>query len=125
MTDFPQSMIDEYNRKGIAGRLASGLPSPEDLRRLQQEQIDRVAALLRRLPIADVHALGNAIEHHYAGSTNLRAALMKERGEKVRVAEWYMDTEHRCQHKRYAEGNSQRAKHGEIGDASWLEAWIA
>jgi hypothetical protein len=91
---------------------------------LQKQEVERVAALLYRLPIAEVATLGDAIEHQ--PRTSLREALMRERGEVVRVAEWYVDAEQRCQLKRYEVGNTQRAKIGNIGDApTWIEAWIA
>ncbi len=99
--------------------IAAALPQ------IQKQEIERLLPLLHRLPIAEVSCLADAIEKHWTLGVSLREALMKVRGEKVRVAEWHVDAEHRCQHRRYAEGNHNRAKHGEIGDAPWLEAWIA
>lgn len=104
---------------GDALRIAAALPE------LQKEQVERATRLLYRLPIAEVANLCDAIEKHYSLGVSLRSALMKVRGEKVRVAEWYVDAEGRCQHRRYAVGNTERAKVGEIGDESWLESWIA
>lgn len=104
---------------GEALQIAAALPQ------IQKEQVERASRLLYRLPIAEVAMLADAIEKHYALGVSLRAALMKVRGEKVRVAEWQVDAEGRCQHKRYAVGSTDRANHGEIGDETWLEAWIA
>jgi hypothetical protein len=49
---------------------------------------------------------------------------MRVSGKVVRVAVWEM-RENRCEHKQYAVGNVHRAKIGEIGEESWVEAWIA
>jgi hypothetical protein len=100
-----------------AMQLAAALPE------LQRQELERLAPLLKRLPIADVSLLADAIEQK--GTRSLRESLMAVRGEVVRVAEWHVDDENRCQHLRYGVGNVKQARHGEIGDATWLEAWIA
>ncbi|HLY24364.1 MAG TPA: hypothetical protein VKT83_18005 [bacterium] len=102
-----------------AMQIAAALPQ------IQAQELARLDPLLRRLTISDVSLLADAIEKHYRLSVSLRAAIMQAKGEKVRVAEWHVDADRRCQHKRYAVGNTGRAKHGEIGDETWLEAWIA
>lgn len=105
-----------------AMKIAAALPE------LQRQEIDKLVPLLTRLPIADVMTLREAIEQK--GTRSLRESLMAVKGEKVRVAEWHIvhDPEvhnDRCEHKRYEVGNFNRVTHGEIGDATWLEAWIA
>ena len=102
-----------------AMQIAAALPQ------IHHQELERVTPLLRRLTISDLSLLGGAISQHYSLGTSLREALMQANGEKVRVAEWYVDREQRCQHRRYAEGNANRAKHGQIGDETWLEGWIA
>jgi hypothetical protein len=105
-------------------RVAAMLPE------LQRQQLERVAPLLARLPIAELAQLGDAIERRSTPgdpcqTRSLRECLMIVRDEHVRVAEWHV-LENRCEHKRYSVGNYNRAKHGEIGDApTWLEAWIS
>lgn len=100
-----------------AFQIASALPE------LRRQQLERLSLLLKRLPTAELANLADAIEKH--PGYPLYERLMKVLGKKVRVAEWYVDSEGRCQHRRYAEGNAQRAKYGGVGDYSWLEAWIA
>lgn len=100
-----------------AFEIAAALP------KLQEEQLQRLIPLLKRRPIADLCELAEAFERYPQDS--IREGVMKVRGEKVRVAEWYIDAEHRCQHKQYAEGNVRRAKIGQIGDPTWIEGWIA
>jgi hypothetical protein len=102
-----------------AMQIAAALPQ------IQAQELARLEPLLRRLTISDVSLLADAIQNHYSLGTSLQEALMRQKGEKVRVTEWHVDAEHRCQHKRYAEGNPNRARHGQIGDEAWLEAWIA
>jgi hypothetical protein len=107
-------------------------PSPDELRTLQHDAVERATKLLYRLPISDVMHLADAIEKHYghagtfqSATGTLAVALMHELGVKVRVAEWHVDAQGCCQHTRYAIGSTTRARCGEIGDESWLEAWIA
>lgn len=99
-----------------AMQVAAALPG------LQRQEVAKLEPLLWRLPIADVMALREAIERK--GTRSLRESLMAVRGESVRVAEWHV-VDGRCEHKRYEVGNYNRARHDEIGDATWLEAWIA
>ena len=99
-----------------AMQVAAALPE------LQRQEVATLEPLLWRLPISDVIALREAIEQR--GTRSLRESLMAVRGESVRVAEWHV-IDGRCEHKRYDVGNHSRARHGEIGDPTWLEAWIA
>lgn len=109
-------------------RVAAALPE------LQRQEVGRASALLYRLPIAEVSQLADAIEQRAAAggaaSGNLREWLMRVRGEVVRVAEWEV-RDNRCEHRQYAAGErdtrrgTNRAGIGEIGDATWIEAWIA
>lgn len=110
------------------GELAQAMQIAAALPQLQRDAIERLTPLLSRLPISDVMALADAIEQK--GTRSLRASLMAVKGERVRVAEWHVvhDAEvhaDRCEHRRYSVGGQDRAQHGEIGDATWLEAWIA
>ena len=110
-----------------------GLPSPEQMKQLQDDAIERAIAGLRKLPISDVLDLAETLEtgdwrrtpSFQSPRCNLAAMLLQHSGMKVRVAEWHVDNEGRCQHKRYTVGSTTRARHGEIGDDTWLEAWIA
>jgi hypothetical protein len=63
----------------------------------------------------------------------LLEATMKASGKAIRVAEWYIDSQGRCQHKSYAKGNTRKAHirdmdhiytRGDLND-TWIEAWIA
>jgi len=95
--------------------LAAALPE------IQKQQLDKLLPLLKRIPISQLSDAITAIEQHHELTAD---SLLKTSGKKVRVAVWH-EVEHRCQHKQYSVGNTQRAKIGEIGDPEWIEAWIA
>ena len=97
-------------------QLAEALPN------LQSEAIENLVPILNGLPIADLHDLAKAIKNR--GALTLRESLMKVRDEHIRVAEWHV-IDGRCEHKRYSVGSIRKARHGNIGDETWLEAWIA
>jgi hypothetical protein len=101
------------------------------LPQLKQDAMKRVESVLSRLTISDLHLLADSIEQEYprAGSFQsstgtLAVAIMRKLGVKVRVAEWHV-VEGRCEHKQYEVGSTTRAKIGQIGDKTWIEAWIA
>lgn len=106
-------------------------PTQEQIRTIQQEEIDRVIVALKKVPISVVTLLADSLENHYATSGSfqsatgtLAVAIMKQLGVKVRVAEWYIDSDGRCQYKRNAIGSQVRAKVGNMEDETWIEAWI-
>jgi hypothetical protein len=107
-------------------------PTQDQLRAIQADYIARIDARLVRLTLSDLALLAETLEeynlnsapHFQSANGYLPAAIMQKMGVKVRVAEWHV-VDGRCQHKRYAVGQTTRAKCGEIGDETWLEAWIA
>lgn len=99
--------------------------------KLHAKAVERASAAICRLPVNDLHVLADAIENYYAtaptfqsGTGALAVAIMKELGAHVRVAEWHV-VDGRCEHKQYNVGSTTRAKIGEVGDSTWIEAWIA
>lgn len=109
-----------------------------DLRALQTHQahaLQRLDGLLRRLPVNDLTLLADSLEYQIkqagtfqSGTGTLAVAIMRQLGVKVRVAEWILDKDCHCQHKRYVVGDTVRARIGEIGHKigdTWIEAWIA
>lgn len=99
--------------------------------KLKTEAKERVVKALDRLTISDLHLLADSIEQEYANAPSfqsangqLAAAIMKKMDVKVRVAEWH-EVDGRCEHKQYAIGKTTRARIGNIGDPTWIEAWIA
>lgn len=108
-----------------AMELAAALP------RLKREAMARATEAIARLTISDLHLLADAVEQEYAQSGSfqsangaLAVAIMRKLGVKVRVAEWHV-VDGRCQHKQYNVGTTTRARIGNIGDQTWIEAWIA
>jgi len=95
--------------------LAAALPQ------LQQQLLDELIPLLRRIPLAHLSDAIQAIKEHHGLNYE---SLMRVKEAKVRVAVWEM-RDNRCEHKQYQVGNVQRAKIGEIGEPEWIEAWIA
>lgn len=95
--------------------IAAALPE------IQRQQLERLMPLLKRIPISQLSDAIDAIEQHHGLTFD---SLMRVHGKKVRVAVWH-EVDHRCQHKQYAIGNRNRARIGNIGDAEWIEAWIA
>ena len=98
---------------------------------IHKRELVRATASLNRLTVNDLSLLADALETHYAkagafqsATGTLAVAIMKALNVKVRVAEWEV-VDGRCEHKRYTIGSTTRARHGEIGDETWLEAWIA
>lgn len=84
-----------------------------------------------KVTIADLGVIANVCESGYRSypstqspNAGLSAAFLRAQGVQVRVAEWHI-VNNRCEHKRYALGNNSRARFGEIGEETWLEAWIA
>lgn len=96
--------------------LAAALPA------IQQQELDRLIPLLKRIPISQLSAAADAIEQHRELSVD---SLMRVGRKKVRVAVWEI-REGRCEHKSYSVGNTMKARIGEIGAAEgWVEGWIA
>lgn len=107
-------------------------PTQEQLKNLQQEEIDRVVNALKKVSISDISLLADSLENHYAtagsfqsATGSLAVAIMKELKVRVRIAEWYIDADGTCQYKRNAIGSQVRAKVGNMEDDTWIEAWIA
>lgn len=94
--------------------IAAALPQ------IQQQQLDRLIPLLKRIPISQLADAISAIEQYRELTFD---SLMRVQGKKVRVAVWH-EVNHRCEHKQYAVGNTVRAQIGEIGDSEWIGAWI-
>lgn len=104
-----------------AMRVGAALP------KLHAKELAALVEVLGKLTISDMVTLRLVLtepEHGYRRGMSLRQSIMHERGEMVRVAEWHV-IDDRCEHKRYSVGNVHKARHGEIGDQTWLEAWIA
>jgi hypothetical protein len=116
--------------------LSQALAIGAALPKLHAEAVEKVTPLLGVLTISELTQLTEALELRKSQGIiagNLRELLMEVRNESIRVAEWHMvpDPENHnetCEHKRYKVGkNGGRGttRHGEIGDPTWLEAWIA
>jgi len=101
--------------------LREALAMAAALPQIQRQQLDRLLPLLKRIPISQLADAADAIEKH-GGLTY--ESLMRVQGKKVRVAIWEM-RDNRCEHKQYAVGNVHNARIGKIGDAEWVEGWIA
>jgi hypothetical protein len=95
--------------------LAAALPE------IQRQQLQRLIPLLKRIPISQLADAADAIEQYRDLTFD---SLMRVHSKKVRVAVWH-EVDNRCQHKHYAIGNTSRERIGNIGDAEWIEAWIA
>ena len=99
---------------------------------IHAQELAKATEAIKHLPASDLATITKACATLYPrGTDTLLESIMRAEGKKIRVAEWYMrpnDTEGHaptCEHKRYAVGNIRKARHGEIGDETWLEAWIA
>lgn len=109
-------------RSAQVSELAEGMALAAALPKIQAQETARLLPLLKRLPISHISDLADAIERF--GDADYQS-LMKVKNVKVRVALWYVDADNRCQRKAYNIGNTQKAQIGEIGDAQWIEGWIA
>jgi len=91
------------------------------LPKIQEQLLAELVPLLKTVPLSHLSNAIAAIKQHHGLD---HESLMRVSGKVVRVAVWEM-RENRCEHKQYAVGNVHRAKIGEIGEESWVEAWIA
>ena len=99
--------------------------------KLHADAVERLNALLSRVPVSTIHTLCDAIEKHSNGYPVDLSAIMKAYGVKLRVALWEV-RDGRCFHAEVGErtlyevGNTKMAEIKDVDtDGRWISAWIA